>query len=180
MLRFRSFAVVLFLVALGACGGDDGAISAMKMEIALLKKRVEKNEEAIRSIPTTIAAQKPRPIVKSVPEKQSPEGQDNIQQALRIVSASLGYNTLKVASSDLQALRNPKGQGVLVYVPKTRFAGVERYVVWMVIDGKAYALNGPTKKVTPDLHWPRDAPNGTWKKTGLDPYQATEAINLVF
>lgn len=78
-------------------------------------------------MPTTIATQKPRPIAKSAPEKQAPKGQDTIQQALRIVSASLGYNTLKVASSDFQALKNPKGQGVLVYVPKTRFAGVERY-----------------------------------------------------
>ena len=50
----------------------------------------------------------------------------------------------------------------------------------MVIDGQAFPLNGPTKKITPNLPWPREAPESTWKKTRLDKYSATEAIKLVF
>ena len=108
------------------------------------------------------------------------EKQNNLHQATEVVKASLGVNEFKVTESDLRAIKNRKGGGVFVYVPKTRFKGVERFILWMVIDGNAYALNGATKNITPDLPWPRKAPEKTWDKTGLDKYMATEAIKLVF
>lgn len=82
--------------------------------------------------------------------------------------------------TDAEARRNPDGEGVLVYVPRTRFWGVERKLVWLVIDGQAFPLNGASATVTPSLPWPREAPEGVWKKTGLDPYQATKTIELLW
>jgi hypothetical protein len=81
----------------------------------------------------------------------------------------------------LRSRPNPKGDGTFVYVPKTRFYGVERKVVWLVIDNQAYPLNGATRgTVTPRLAWPREAPAAVWQRTGLDPYWAAEANGIVF
>ena len=101
-------------------------------------------------------------------------------EAVASISTVLGANNLGIDPSDLRKKANPKGDGVFVYVPQTRFSGVERYVLWMVIDGRAYPLNGATKDITPTLQWPRDAPDDRWKRTGLSPFSATEAIEIVF
>lgn len=136
----------------------------------------------------------------SIPSKKPPrESQNNsnppspsvstesVQQsavelnAVRLVSAAIESNKLNVTPNDLQAKKNPKGDGVFVYVPQTRYSGVERYVIWMTIDSKAYALNSPSKMVTPSLPWPRDADEATWNKTGINKYNgAAEAIEIVF
>lgn len=50
----------------------------------------------------------------------------------------------------------------------------------MVVGGEAYPLNGASKNITPSLKWPRDAYSPTWQKTGIDPYMATDAIEIVF
>jgi hypothetical protein len=101
--------------------------------------------------------------------------------AIEVVASALGENKLEVDASALQSRPNPKGEGTFVYVPQTRFHGVERYVIWLVIDRQAFALNGATKgSVTPMLPWPREAPPGVWERTGLSPYSATEAIEIVF
>ncbi len=101
--------------------------------------------------------------------------------AVRLVSAALESNKLNVASDDLNAKKNPKGDGVFVFAPEARYSGVERYVIWMVVDSKAYALNSPSKMVTPSLPWPRDADEATWNKTGIDKYNgASEAIEIIF
>ena len=107
-------------------------------------------------------------------------GPSTKQSPIGLVSASLGDNKLQIRAADLRSVPNPKGQGVFVYVPKTRFRGVERYILWMVIDGEAYSMNGATKNVTPQLVWPREAPASTWRKTALDKYTVTEAIKIVF
>ena len=180
MLRFRSFVSVFFLsVCAGVFGCGDSEskeeIAVRKKEVSTLKAQVGTNKEDSTQKANEVkrkTVEEPKPVVESAP--------NNRHQALNVVSATLGYNTLNVKASDLQAIDNSKGEGVFIYVPKTRFGGAERYIIWMVIDGKAYALNGPTKKVTPNLPWPRDAPKNTWKKTGLDMYMATEAIGLVF
>ena len=101
--------------------------------------------------------------------------------AVRLVSGSVESNKLNVTSSDLRAKKNPKGDGVFVYVPQTRFSGVERYVIWLVVDAKGYALNSPSKMVTPSLPWPRDADEATWNKTGINKFNgASEAIDILF
>lgn len=100
--------------------------------------------------------------------------------AVSVVARALGSNTLGVRSSDLALKVNPKGAGTFVYVAQTRFGDVERNLLWLVLDGRAYALNGPSKLLTPNLPWPRDAEGSVWKTTGLNQYSATEAIAIVF
>lgn len=109
--------------------------------------------------------------------QQSPEETN----AIRLVSAAIESNKLNVTSKDLKAKKNPKGAGSFVYVPQTRYSGVERYVIWIVLDSKAFALNSPSKMVTPSLPWPRDTDDATWNKTGINKYNgATEAIDILF
>lgn len=127
----------------------------------------------------------PTPIFTPEPVKAKPAAQGHKaassstkQSPIDIVSASLGDNELQIRAADLRSVPNPKGQGVFVYVPKTRFRGDERYILWMVIDGKAYAMNGATRNVTPHLLWPREAPADTWRKTALDKFVATGPSGL--
>lgn len=109
------------------------------------------------------------------------DGKDTASSpSVQVVASSLGSNKLGVSASDLREKPNPKGDGVFVYVPKTRFSGVERFVIWMVIDGQAYPLNGATKDVTPNLKWPREAPDSVWRRTNIDRFMASEAIEIVF
>jgi len=100
--------------------------------------------------------------------------------AVQSVASALANNKLGVAASDLRAKPNPKGKGTFVYVQQTWFFGVERKLVWLVLDGKAFAINGASKGVTPSLPFPREAPTAKWKETGLDPLAATEALRIVF
>ena len=97
-----------------------------------------------------------------------------------VVSRDLGINQLGIEASHLSEMPNPKGEGTFVYVPQTRYSGVERYVIWLVIENRAFALNGATKNITPSLPWPREAPDGLWQRTGLEKFGATEAIQIVF
>lgn len=106
---------------------------------------------------------------------------DKDQAAIHAVAAHLGAKKLGVTQADRHAKSNPKGDGTFVYVPKTRFKGVERNVIWIVIDDHVYPLNGATKGcVTADLHWPREAPENLWARTGLSLHSAKDAIELVF
>lgn len=97
-----------------------------------------------------------------------------------LVIQALIPNELNVGGREFKTLDNPKGEGVFVYDPRTSFSGVKRNLIWIVIDDEAYPLNGASKNLTPDLKWPREADPDIWKKTSLDPYVATEAINIVF
>lgn len=97
-----------------------------------------------------------------------------------IVIQALEPNKLGVGGAKFRTKPNIKGDGVFVYHPKTRFRGVERYLIWLVIDAEAYPLNGPSKMLTPGLKWPREAEQITWTKTGLSPFMASEAIEIVF
>ena len=97
-----------------------------------------------------------------------------------VVSRDLGINQLDIEASHLSEMPNPKGEGTFVYVPQTRHSDVERYVIWLVIEDRAFVLNGATKNITPSLPWPREAPDDLWQRTGLEKSQATEAIRIVF
>ncbi len=97
-----------------------------------------------------------------------------------IVIQSIAPNQLKVGGREFLTMNNPKGDGVFVYDPRTNFDGVERKLIWIVLIDKAYPLNGASKKITPSLIWPRDADPEIWEKTGLSPYSATEAIQIIF
>jgi hypothetical protein len=103
------------------------------------------------------------------------------QNAISLVSKAIEQNKLNVTAKDLVTKKNPKGEGTFVYVPQTSFSGVERYVIWMVVDSRAYALNSPSKMVTPSLPWPREGDDTTWNKTGIDKFSgASEAIKIIF
>ena len=96
------------------------------------------------------------------------------------VSRDLGINHLGIEASHLSEKPNPKGEGTFVYASQTRYSGVERFVIWLVIENRAFPLNGATKDITPSLPWPREAPDDLWQRTGLDKFSATEAIRIVF
>lgn len=97
-----------------------------------------------------------------------------------IVIQYLVPNKLGVGGAEFKTKNNTKGDGIFVFDPRTEFHGTKRYLIWLVIKDEAYPLNGPSKMITPDLKWPREANPDIWKKTGLDPYVATEAIEIVF
>ena len=119
----------------------------------------------------------PRPSASTESSRETTEELN----AVRVISKSVESNKLNVTSGDLKAKKNPKGDGVFVYVPQTRFFGTERYVIWMVVDSKGYALNSPSKMVTPSLPWSRDADEVTWNKTGINKFNgASEAIEFLF
>ncbi len=89
-------------------------------------------------------------------------------------------NKLGVGGAEFRTKPNPKGKGVFVYDPRTKFHGAERRLIWLVLDEQAYPLNGPSKMLTPRLKWPREIDPKIWKTTGLDPYMATEALAIAF
>lgn len=100
--------------------------------------------------------------------------------SVQVVASALGNNKLGVSPSDLRTKTNPKGKGTFVYVEETRLSGVERKLIWLVLDGKGFPLNGATKDVTPSLPWPREADQELWQATGLDPFMPTEAVQIIF
>ena len=83
-------------------------------------------------------------------------------QARAAVVLATEPNSLRVGGGDFRVKRNPVSPGgAFVYDPKTRFDGVERNLVWWVPQGEtsqltAYALNSPSKLVTPRLDFPLD------------------------
>ena len=95
--------------------------------------------------------------------------------ALNIVSgATSGAYTV----SELAEMPNPRGEGMFVYDPTS--GSRRRQILWLVIDDTPYALNGKTKDVAPDIQWGREARPGRWARTGLSPYSAVEALEIVF
>ena len=101
--------------------------------------------------------------------------------AVSAIAPHLSSNSLGIEPSDLRETGNPRGSGTFVYVPQTRFYGVERFILWLVIDGAPFPLNGATKNVTPNLPWLRDAPESVWGLTGLGQYNsASEGLGIVF
>jgi len=102
-------------------------------------------------------------------------------EAKKIVSQNLQpliASRLEIRSSVLLTSVNPGGEGIFVYVAKSRYIGVRRLFIWLVIEGQAYPLNGASKNLTPSLPWPRDADPRVWQKTRLNPISAIEAIEI--
>lgn len=94
-------------------------------------------------------------------------------EARALVIMEVQPNKLGVGGREFRVKRNPVGKGCFVYDPRTQFNGVKRYLVWWVLDEeKAYALNSPTKMVTPSLKWPRE--------DGVDAPSTSEIIEYVF
>jgi hypothetical protein len=78
-------------------------------------------------------------------------------EARALVIRHIEPNELRVGGAEFRVKRHPGGHGTFVYDPRTHFAGVERNLVWWIPDsGRAYALNSPSKQVTPALKWPHE------------------------
>lgn len=113
-------------------------------------------------------------------ERRAAQARAKSEEAIRAVAAGLGPNKLGVEPRHLLTKENPRGEGTFVYVGQTRFGAMERFVMWLVIDGQAYAFNSPTKGLTPAHPWPREASSEAWSRTGLDRYSAAGALEIVF
>jgi len=112
--------------------------------------------------------------------ESSPTTQEGNKEAINIVSSEIVETELNIDTLKLKTVQNPKGGGEFVFYPETTFSGVERYLIWLVIDNQGFALNSPSKEATPNLPFPREADNQLWERTNLDKYQTTEAIEFVF
>jgi hypothetical protein len=90
-------------------------------------------------------------------------------------------NRPRITAENLRSKPNPNGHGVFVFVEDPyRVRGVKQRFIWMVLNGKGYALNGPTKEVAPPIPWSREAPQGEWIRTNLNRYSAVDAMKIVF
>lgn len=151
--------------------------------LSIIGSLVPDDNSSSTDIPTETNTQNTQQNNEEVTQTESNQNinEENYQSAIVVVGEELtGLPDLNIKSEDLEAIDNPKGEGVFVYVPKTDFYGVERFFLWLYIENNAYAINGATKDLTPDLSFPRDAKSETWDKTGLNKYSATEAIDIVF
>ena len=114
-----------------------------------------------------------------LPSSIAAQEQDHYARGIVIQALQLP-NQLRVTGREFRTKANPRGDGVFVYDPRTTFGGVKRNLIWIVLGDDAYPLNGPSKMLTPDLKWPREIPVEHWSKTGLSPYDASAAIDIVF
>lgn len=105
--------------------------------------------------------------------------QDSYSRGIVILALEIP-NKLKVAGREFITKQNPKGEGTFVYDPRTRFSGIQRNLMWIVLGETAYALNGPSKMLTPSLPWPREAKPGEWEKTGLALALSTDSKEIIF
>jgi hypothetical protein len=105
------------------------------------------------------------------------------EKAARMVVAKAlnPANRPGITAEKLHSMPNPNGHGVFVFVEEPyRARGVKQRFIWVVLNGKAYALNGPTKEIAPPLPWSREAPQGEWIRTNLNRYTAVDAMKIVF
>lgn len=80
---------------------------------------------------------------------------------------SVEKNKLGAGGRGFRVKRNPLGNGCFVYETHTNLAGnVSKLVWWVTTNNTAYALNAPSKLVTPSLKWPRD--DGLYSPTTLE------------
>ena len=107
------------------------------------------------------------------------EKEDHFSRELVIQSLELP-NSLRVTGSEFSTKSNPVGEGVIVYNKRTRFPGVERFLIWLVINETAFPLNGPSKSLTPKFMWRREADSTAWSRTGLPPNATKGIIDWTF
>lgn len=90
-------------------------------------------------------------------------------------------NKLDIGRDMLRAMKNPKGEGWIVYTPKFRVSGFLRFAVWFVLDGKVYSLNSPALMVS---EWKKPSWDfvARWHATNLDaPFGLTQdVIKIVY
>lgn len=154
---------------------DDGfTITALFLTVVLLTGCGEQNSDSTQATPTNDTKVS---VLQS--EEQAPAG--GTYATALVTAAMTGVNPWAMSATDLAVMENPKGEGQFVYIPQVQERlGRPANLLWVVVGGQAYAVNGPSKNLTPGLTWPREAPEGVWNTTGLDPFIATDTIRLVF
>ena len=111
----------------------------------------------------------------------APRRASNTSAAELIGQHMTGVNPWRLSAADLVVVDNPNGAGEIVYIRQVQERlGQPVNLLWVVVAGRGYAVNGPSKNMTPELQWPREAPDRVWETTGLDKYSATDTIRLVF
>lgn len=77
-------------------------------------------------------------------------------------------NHLKIQKSNLNSIKNPIGDGELVYVNyNQQFDGKEIYVAWIIYKNQTYPLNGNAKNITSSLEFLRKADKQAWDDTNI-------------
>lgn len=71
---------------------------------------------------------------------------------------------------------NPYGDGMVVFCPRTVFAGVTRRLAWLVLDAQAFPINGASKTVTPSLPWFREATETVQSRAGVGTYSHAQQL----
>ena len=100
---------------------------------------------------------------------------------LDLVGAMLTPNPMGYTVKDLVARKNPNGEGTFVYAPRVMGAPPERRVVWLVLDGRVYAVNGAASVLTPSFATPAIVDDTLWARTGFNRLNAEqEAVRIVF
>ena len=154
---------------------DDGfTITALFLTGVLLTGCGDQDSDSTQATPTNDTKVS---VLQS--EEQDPTG--GAYATALVAAAMTGVNPWGVSADDLEAMDNSKGKGQIVYIPQVQERlGQPVNLLWVVVGGHAYAVNGSSKNLTPGLPWPREAPEGVWNTTGLDPFIATDTIRLVF
>lgn len=78
----------------------------------------------------------------------------------------------------LLSVPNPRGEGDFVFSDRSRFYGVRRFYVWVVLDGEAFPLNGSSMDVSLNLRWPRMI-EGWKERTGLSPFSPAQDADRI-
>lgn len=158
---------ILFVLALGfaACSSTDSASDVISAD-ALTSEATGSTVAAA----TSLAAYRER---ARSDDAQSMEEAFAHGEARAAVVMQIKPNQLRVGGAEFRVKRNPVGDGAFVYDPRTRFSGVERYLIWWVPHENAvYPLSSPSKMVTPTLNWPRE--------DGIHPPAPPVVIDYVF
>ena len=100
---------------------------------------------------------------------------------IQLVGRLIKTTAFGITIGDLKQKPNPRGKGTFVFVPQTRFWGMERFFIWFVNGRHASKLSGATNKLTPNLPFPRHADYEIWKDSGLKSSEATSfGLKVVF
>lgn len=164
-------AILVFLLSFAGCGTESRQPDSALRESPPL--------QAASTPPEESSTRQPPEELTKYRERADSDDAESVEEALfhgvarALVIRHVEPNKLGVGGREFRVKRNPVGLGCFVYDPRTRFAGVERNLVWLVLDeNRAYALNSPSKMVTPALKWPRD--------DGVLSPSSSEVVDYVF
>ena len=133
------------------------------------------------SEPKASATAPPIEAATSEPKPNKVTLKDIYSAELEALDAALRGNKLGVQIEEAEVRENPTGAGAFIFLERTRFAGVERKILWFANKRISSPLNGASKGLTPTLKFPRELPTAFLEGTGHDPIGITSfGLDLVF